>query len=158
MISLQQPGGPYFLNQSYGPDWVVLSIFSFNSDVFSTKPSKSATWLPFTKVFHFVSRIKYWLDGPVGLSLASIGMVLNLIAIVMLARQRVQRNFHMLMIFLSFWDLAYLVLSISLFALPIMSTSFRENIFVYITPYTLPLAQICLSGSCFSTVALTIER
>ena len=104
------------------------------------------------------SSIKYWLDGPIGITLASIGLVSNIVAITMLMRQRVQRNFHMMMIFLSMWDFGYLVLSICCFSLPLLSTYFRENLYIYMIPYAIPLAQICLSGSCYSTVALTIER
>jgi hypothetical protein len=34
----------------------------------------------------------------------------------------------------------------------------RNVAFVHIVPYAMPVAQMCLSGSCYSTVALTIER
>ena len=106
----------------------------------------------------FPSRFKYWLDGPIGLTVASMGVLINLVAIVVLARQRVQRTFHLLMIYLSFWDFTYLVLFIICFALPVMSEHFRDTVFIYLVPYAIPMAQICLSGSCYSTVALTVER
>ena len=41
------------------------------------------------------------MDGPIGMSVACLGVMVNLVAIVVLARQRVQRTFHLLMIFLS---------------------------------------------------------
>ena len=41
--------------------------------------------------------VKYWLDGPCCLSVSLVGLVLNVVAIRVLARQRVQRNFHLLM-------------------------------------------------------------
>lgn len=44
------------------------------------------------------------------------------------------------------------------FALPVVSVTYRDNIFIYLLPYAIPLAQICLSGSCYSTIALTVER
>lgn len=110
------------------------------------------------KSSHVTVMFKYWLDGPVGLSVASIGILLNMVAIVVLARQRVQRTFHLLMISLSCWDFCYLVLSIICFAMPMMSAVFRDTVFIHMVPYAIPLAQICLSGSCYSTVALTVER
>ena len=80
-----------------------------------------------------------------------LGLVANSVAMVVLARQRVQRVFHLLMIFLSLWDFAYLIFSVLCFSLPAMSAHYKDRIFVYLVPYAIPLAQICLSGSCFST-------
>ena len=104
------------------------------------------------------SRFKYWVDGPIGFTIAIIGLAVNFVAIVILAKQRVQRTFHLLMIFLSCWDFSYLILSILCFALPLLSTYYRDNMSVYLIPYVIPLAQLCLSGSCYSTIALTVER
>ena len=50
---------------------------------------------------YFYFSFKYWVDGPIGMSVACLGVMVNLVAIVVLARQRVQRTFHLLMIFLS---------------------------------------------------------
>ena len=103
-------------------------------------------------------RFKYWVDGPIGFTVAIIGLAVNFIAIVILARQRVQRTFHLLMIFLSFWDFTYLILSILCFALPLLSIQYRDNVSIYLIPYVIPSAQLCLFGSCYSTIALTVER
>ena len=103
-------------------------------------------------------RFKYWVDGPIGFTLAIIGLAVNFIAIVILAKQRVQRTFHLLMIFLSFWDFSYLILSILCFALPLLSIHYRDNVSIYLIPYVIPSAQLCLFGSCYSTIALTVER
>jgi hypothetical protein len=62
------------------------------------------------------------------------------------------------MICLSCWDLFYLIFSGICFSLPKMSEDYRNVAFVHLVPYAMPVAQICLSGSCYSTVALTIER
>lgn len=104
------------------------------------------------------TRFKYWVDGPIGFTLAIIGLAVNFIAIVILAKQRVQRTFHLLMIFLSFWDFSYLILSILCFALPLLSIHYRDNVSIYLIPYVIPSAQLCLFGSCYSTIALTVER
>ena len=39
-------------------------------------------------------------------------IVINIVAIMMLARQRIQVTFHMLMTLLAVWDLSYLIISI----------------------------------------------
>ena len=98
------------------------------------------------------------MDGPICMSLACLGVLVNVLAIMVLARQRVQRTFHLLMIFLSIWDFTYLILFIMVFSLSEISDGWRNRVYGYLVPYLLPMAQICLLGSCFSTVALTVER
>ena len=44
------------------------------------------------------------------------------------------------------------------FSLPTLSNSYRDNVFFYLVPYAIPVAQMCLFASCYSTVAITIER
>ena len=109
-------------------------------------------------LMHLIYRFKYWVDGPIGFTIAVIGLAVNFIAIVILAKQRVQRTFHLLMIFLSCWDFGYLILSLLCFALPITSSYYRDHLSIHLIPYVIPLAQVCLSGSCYSTIALTVER
>ncbi len=59
----------------------------------------------------FLSRsLQYWLNGPCCLTVSCLGLLTNTVALVMLGRERVHRTFHLLMMFLSMWDLAYLVL------------------------------------------------
>ena len=111
----------------------------------------------FITSFFYIS-FKYWVDGPVGMSVACLGVLVNLVAIVVMARQRVQRTFHLLMIFLSVWDATYLILFILVFSMPEISIRWRERVYGYLIPYLLPMAQMCLSGSTWSTVALTVER
>ena len=45
--------------------------------------------------------------------MAAVGVVSNAAALVVLRRELVQRTFHLLMMFLAAWDLAYLVLSVA---------------------------------------------
>ena len=111
----------------------------------------------FITSFFYIS-FKYWVDGPVGMSVACLGVLVNLVAIVVMARQRVQRTFHLLMIFLSVWDATYLILFILVFSMPEISICWRDRVYGYLIPYLLPMAQMCLSGSTWSTVALTVER
>ena len=114
------------------------------------------------------------------------GVVSNAAALVVLRRELVQRTFHLLMMFLAVWDAAYLVLSVAWYALiyqvlphpicgqmcliltkepslhsfslPTLIPSYRDYVFIHLVPYAIPFAQMCLFASCYSTVAITIER
>ena len=109
-------------------------------------------------IFFRILNIEYWFDGPIGFSLASIGLVFNTIAIYTLGKQVCHKTFHSLMMLLSCWDFGLLFFSQFLFALPELSESYKNGLFLQLVPYLIPMAQICLSGSCFTTVALTVER
>jgi hypothetical protein len=52
----------------------------------------------------------------------------------------------------------YLLLSVICFTMPALSSSYKQYFYIHILAYSVPLAQIALYGSCYSTVALTIER
>ena len=78
--------------------------------------------------------------------------------IVSLFNSRAQFTFHALMIFLAFLDLSYLVISICFFALPELSSIYFDNFYLLMVPYGLPIGQIFLTGSTYSTLALTTER
>ena len=71
---------------------------------------------------------------------------------------RPQATFHSLMIFLAIWDLSFLVIAICFFALPELSRGYFNNFFLLMVPYGLPIGQILLTGSIYSTLALTVER
>ena len=109
----------------------------------------------------YISRLKnieYWIDGPIGLSVTFIGLIFNSIALYTLAKQECHKTFHSLLMLLSVWDFGLLFFDQFIFALPELSEYYKENLFLHIVPYFVPMAQICLSGSCFTTVALTVER
>lgn len=105
-----------------------------------------------------VCRFKFYTDGIIGLIVAALGIIINALAMIMLARQRVQVTFHSLMIFLAIWDLLYLVISVLFFAMPVLSSSYYQDFFIPLVPFGLPIGQIFLTGSIYSTMALTIER
>ena len=62
------------------------------------------------------------------------------------------------MIFLAIWDLSFLVIAICFFALPELSRDYFNNFYLLMVPYGLPIGQILLTGSIYSTLALTVER
>ena len=87
------------------------------------------------------------------------GMVGNTAAIILFSRLRNQLKFHRLMMMLSTFDGLYILLSIVLFALPVISTTYMTSgAHYYVLPRALPVAQIALTGSIYSTLAITIER
>ena len=49
-------------------------------------------------------------------------------------------------------------LSIACFALPQLSPWYQDAVLIHSIPFLIPLAQMTLSGSSFTTVALTVER
>ena len=100
----------------------------------------------------------YYVEGVGILAVGVIGIIINLLAIRLLLRTKHRHTFHTLLITLTVYDLLQIGFSIICFALPQLSASYRNHIFIYIIPFMIPLAQISLSGSSFTTVTLTIER
>ena len=49
-------------------------------------------------------------------------------------------------------------MSLACFSLPAISMEFHQRIFVHIFSLAVPITQMCLLGSSYSTMALTIER
>ena len=49
-------------------------------------------------------------------------------------------------------------MSIACFSLPAMSRTYNDTVFIRIVAYAIPIAQMCMFGSCYSTVAVTVER
>ena len=54
-------------------------------------------------------RLKFWIDGPACFVVAIVGIVVNVVAVIVMAKKRVNKTFHLLMINLSCWDFCYLV-------------------------------------------------
>eukprot|EP00093_Oithona_nana_P015158 15158.XXX_1229320_1231616_1 [CDS] Oithona nana genome sequencing. len=87
------------------------------------------------------------------------GIIGNVVAIVVFARQHLQKSFHALMLSLSAFDLVYITASILIFSIPQFSDNYKESgIYFYILPWVLPMAQVGLTGSIYFTMAITVER
>merc|ERR1712227_327239 len=56
------------------------------------------------------------------------------------------------------FDIFCIIFNLSLFCLPLIWSAYFDHVFPYIVPYILPLAQIALTGSIYSTLAVAIER
>ena len=103
--------------------------------------------------------VEFIIEG-VSLCLVGIlGILGNVAAITVFARQHLQKNFHALMLSLAAFDLMYILASILLFSIPQFSNNYKESaVYYYILPWVLPLAQIGLTGSIYFTMAITVER
>ena len=88
----------------------------------------------------------------------SFGIVGNTAAIVMFVRMKDQMNFHRIMIMLSTFDSILILLNIVTFVYKHFSESFNAVGYHYIALFMLPVAQIAMTGSIYSTMAITVER
>ena len=106
----------------------------------------------------FDSSIKFVIEGILLLTVGIIGLFGNTMCIVMFAKLRDQMKFHRLMILLFVYDNAYILFSILVFALPQLSDTYKARCLKYLVPTVLPLVQIALTGSVYSTLAISLER
>ena len=91
--------------------------------------------------------------------IASIGIVINVMGIaVMVFQKRKRVNFHKLVIFLAFWDLLILIMMSGCFILPVLSLTYHEKMAFWMFRYAVPFTQILVTGSIYSTLALTVDR
>lgn len=99
------------------------------------------------------------IEGYLLTTIGVIGLIGNILAILVFARQRVQKNFHTLMVALAVFDIEYILMNIAVFALPQFSTEYKASgIYYYLLPWILPLAQVGLTGSIYFTMAIALER
>ena len=88
-----------------------------------------------------------------------LGIVGNVAALFLFSRQSKQLKFHRLMMMLAVYDLFYIILSLFLFTIPQLSSDYKTlGLHFHVLPKALPLAQVSLTGSIYSTLAMTVER
>ncbi len=103
--------------------------------------------------------VAFFVEGVFLLKVGILGIVGNVAAITVFARQHLQKNFHALMLSLSLFDLIYILANILLFSIPQFSSNYKESgVYFYILPWVLPMAQIGMTGSIYFTMAITVER
>ena len=88
-------------------------------------------------------------------TVGAIGIGINLFAIWKLSvgQDKAERHcFHHLLLSLSICDLTHIIFNFICFALPHLSEAYRENVLLYTIPFLIPLAQMSLSCSSFTTV------
>ena len=88
------------------------------------------------------------------------GILGNLLTITMFLRMGSnQLKFHRLMVLLAIFDITYIILNIWMFVVPGLSKPYHNRGYEYIfAPIAMPLTQICLTGSVYCTMAISVER
>ncbi len=108
----------------------------------------------------FLNAAMFWIEGVAIAVVAAIGLGVNLFAIWRLScglKKRERHSFHHLLLSLTICDLLHITFNVICFALPQLSMVYRTA-YLYAVPYLIPLAQMSLSCSSFTTVTLTVER
>eukprot|EP00094_Tigriopus_californicus_P009763 TCALIF_09412-PA protein Name:"Similar to FR FMRFamide receptor (Drosophila melanogaster)" AED:0.27 eAED:0.27 QI:370/0/0.5/0.5/0/0/2/0/357 len=99
------------------------------------------------------------IEGYLLTTIGAIGLIGNILAILVFTQQRVQKNFHTLMVTLAVFDIEYILMNIAVFALPQFSSDYKSSgVYYYLLPWILPLAQVGLTGSIYFTMAIALER
>merc|ERR1712223_1980658 len=89
---------------------------------------------------------------------SALGVVGNVVAIFILSKPVMKGSFSSLLIGLSIFDMLYLIIGLSIFGLPELSQSYKDQVYIYIMPVGYGLGHIGRVGSVFVTVSVTIER
>ena len=102
---------------------------------------------------------KFLLEVVLLLVVGVFGIIGNLSSIIIFARIRNQLKFHRLMVTLAVYDTFCILLSIIIFTFPLVSKSFvTSGVYHHLVPKILPLVQIAMTGSVYSTIAISLER
>ena len=88
------------------------------------------------------SSAEYIVEGVIMLVVASLGIFLNILSIFYFAQLKHQKTFHRLLLILAMVDTIHLVFSSLTFSIPWFSDSYSNNHWMYLVPYSLPLAQV----------------
>merc|ERR1712241_984656 len=67
-------------------------------------------------------------------------------------------TFMQILVTLLISDFFCIVFNLLYFCFRVLSSTYNEDVAPYIGPYVLPMAQIALTGSIYSTLAVAIER
>ena len=61
---------------------------------------------------------KFLVEGILMVAIGSMGLLGNLLCILIFSRERAQKSFHHLMVFLAIFDLLYILMALLLFGVP----------------------------------------
>ena len=99
---------------------------------------------------------KHYLIAYIEIAIEVLGILMNLSGIIiLLSKQKTLKSiFHKLIIFLAIWDLSYLT-----FSLMTLIVFFQNpNLFYALNRYAYPVQFTLLTGSIYSTMAMTLDR
>ena len=88
------------------------------------------------------------------------GLVCNSLTIYILNDRdvKLKRDFVQCLCAMTMFDNFFLVCAFFLFSLPRLSIGFNEDQFPHIAPYLFPITNICMTCSCYMTVAVSVNR
>ena len=103
--------------------------------------------------------VQYALEYIAMLVMGIIGIVGNTIAVYIFCNLKQQLKFHQLMIMIFVFDTAFITLSLMIYSFPHMSKEYRYgDTYCHMLPIITPLLEIALTGSIYSTMAISVER
>ena len=102
--------------------------------------------------------MKFIVEGIVLMVVGTVGLFGNTMGILFFVKHKNQMTFHRLMILLFVCENIYLLLTILVFSAPQLNEWYRTYCLRYIVPIILPLVQTALTGSVYSTLAISLER
>ena len=97
----------------------------------------------------------FWIEGVGVAAVGVFGLFVNMFAIYKLTcglKNKERHTFHHLLLSLSICDLSHIILTFTCFSLPQLSLSYQKVIYKIMLPFLIPLAQMSLSCSSFTTV------
>ena len=107
---------------------------------------------------HLSDQVKFIIEGILLLVVGIIGLFGNTVCIIMFSRLRLQLKFHRLMILLFVYENIYLMFTLLVFSVPQLSENYRSRFLKHLVPIILPVVQIALTGSVYTTLAISLER
>ena len=88
-----------------------------------------------------------------------IGIIGNTLAIYIFSNLKKQMKFHQLMIMIFVFDTSFIILTLMIYSFPHMSDEYKYgDTYCHMLPIITPLQEIALTGSIYSTMAISIER
>ena len=90
--------------------------------------------------------------------IGSLGVLGNTAAIIMFFKKKDKVNFHRILTMLIIFDNCLIIFNIIIFIIPHLNADYRMKTYAYVAPMIIPLAQINVTGSIYSTVIISIER
>jgi len=109
---------------------------------------------------HLRASAAFIIEGVLLPILATLGIVGNLLCVWTFNKKDVELkpSFANLLKCLSIFDTIFLICILLQYSLPTLSEEYYIWVLPYITPYTLPIIHISLTGSVYSVVAVAVER
>ena len=120
--------------------------------------SNKSNFQPIIEEDDFSANVKFIIEGILLLVVGIIGLFGNTVCIIMFSRLKLQLKFHRLMILLFVYENIYLLFTLLVFSVPQLSENYKSKLLKHLAPLILPMVQIALTGSVYTTLAISLER